>query len=751
MELLAKPTGVSLREHTGNVSREAENLLNARPVLSEKYRALTGADLRRRLLRAARYHDAGKAAPEWQEPCRRDYERYQILTREQRKEFRATALENALFRHEFASLEFLKREGRDLDSVERATIAAHHGKFSYRHEHRWKSDGNDGRFFPFWKEFVAAADQPLGFEGKQVPQLVLERYAYDTVRALLQRADRLASRREEDQLEGKPDSVLAYSPFAYEGPTKRRPVQKLVYEHRDEPWLLLRAPTGSGKTGAAFLWAEYQILTRRADRMVIAMPTRFTSNQLAIGASDSISDVGLYHSTAQFVRALAGRNEETARQIRKDARLLETPVTVCTLDYLLLCVTGRREDHHHTFFNLAHSCVVVDEVDFYDDFTQDNLDFLLLALSTLKVPVLIMSATVPSVMQSYYRMPTLLEERSDEERIRCHLHRLGSLSTAAGLPDELCNRVRSGTPTIIYANTVERAITYYREFEALKPILYHSRFTEPDKERIEQRLVEALGPDAHEKGHASGLAILTQIGELSVNISAKLMISDLCPVDRMAQRVGRLGRFSREGGELWVVDPEKNGQLYPAPYGEYDRKTREWLASPVMERSAELLREGTWNAKQWIDAVDILYPELPKQTPRVAGNRASYHRELLFNWLITPKGQSTLDEEDGAGEWKTRWIDPQAVVLVQPPGEEDLRSWSAFRAFVTEYGVTCPLYERERGVRNEQVFARRVQIGRGADSEQVTVFIAKPLIYDPDRIGLWFGEGAPNESLSRFG
>ena len=43
-------------------------------------------------------------------------------------------------------------------------------------------------------------------------------------------------------------------------------------------------------------------------------------------------------------------------------------------------MTGTREDHHAIFFNLAHSCLVIDEADFYDDFTQQNIVMLLRAL-----------------------------------------------------------------------------------------------------------------------------------------------------------------------------------------------------------------------------------------------------------------------------------------------------------------------------------------------------------------------------------
>src|SRR5690606_3451871 len=109
---------------------------------------------------------------------------------------------------------------------------------------------------------------------------------------------------------------------------------------------------------------------------------------------------------------------------------------------------------------------------------------------------------------------------------------------------------------IIYANTVARAMEFYAWFKKKKiePILYHSRYTEPHKATKEKILLEALGKEAWENGTANGIAILTQIGEMSVNISADIMISEICPIDRLVQRAGRLSRFDRrKTGQLHIV------------------------------------------------------------------------------------------------------------------------------------------------------------------------------------------------------
>lgn len=115
------------------------------------------------------------------------------------------------------------------------------------------------------------------------------------------------------------------------------------------------------------------------------MPTRFTSNALAINVAESLSDTGLYHSSAwfsKFPESVHNNNisRKDANKYYEFARLLQTPITVCTIDRLLMAMTLNREDHHQITFILANACLVIDEAEFYDDFTQVNILVLLEAL-----------------------------------------------------------------------------------------------------------------------------------------------------------------------------------------------------------------------------------------------------------------------------------------------------------------------------------------------------------------------------------
>lgn len=746
---IAKTSGLTLKEHNQNLLRQAADLLSQRPFVIEKYIRTTGADLQAELEASAKCHDMGKTDNDWQIPVQKDFAVWQTLSEAEKRNFRPKNLMNVKIRHEMASLEIAHKCNYPLSKAAKAAIAAHHGKLSRRHESRW-----DYRpiFQDFWREFNnQSAEFPL-YDEQSFDKVIFNRYAFDGVRSLLQLIDHRASAAENG------DELPQFRIFDYQfphkdefGKEKKNEVQKKIEELWDEPFAILRAPTGAGKTDAALLWAKHQIDAERADRLVIAMPTRFTANALSISVTDenfkNLGDAGLYHSSALYQRLkdkeFKSKSEEweVKRFVDKEqdlARILETPLTVTTIDHLCICLTATRETHHATFFGLANSCVVIDEADFYDEFTQLNIVVLLRALRLLKVPVLLMSATVPDSAMELYRQSgfeinKIYADKSDYERTRCTITRYKDAENPGEI-EELLQRALDGEPTIIYANTVSRAQAYYKwfkdkirnsdgetELQDEDVVIYHSRFIESHKVEKENRLRELLGRKAWETKTQRGVAILTQIGEISVNISANLMVSDLCPLDRLAQRVGRLARFTKDGGELFVIKPmktDKNGELkfYPAPYGEYSKRGG-WQTSETLDKSNELLTDGKYSARMFVDKVNQLYPNLKQPATGAIHNKKQLENLVVANWLILPAEtieEETSEDSDHTKDWQSRDIPFQYAIFTgfnpnhigfddnyrEPTSQAELREFEA------RYGITCYAYEYHRAKKEDLIEER---------------------------------------------
>lgn len=701
-EPLAKPSGITLALHTTDVMAEASCLCQIIPSSIAKYQNMVHKSLPDRLRLVAEYHDKGKTCIQWQDACVKDYQAYMLWKQkhpnadfcdysESYPNEAGKYLRKSGVRHEFHSLaEAYKAK---MPSSLLAAVAAHHAKLSYDAEERWNN-------FPVFGKLLKGLSNGV-IETNNLEKICKQLFEYNGLRGLLQLADHRASAKEE----GEYTAVLRE--FSYTFPfSQKRGIQKLVECEYDKDMLLVRAPTGAGKTDAALLWASKQIGACKADRLVIAMPTRFTANALAINVSESLSGTGIYHSSAWFSKYQEIKDEtvssEEALSEHKMARLLAVPVTVTTIDHLLMSLTQTREDHHLINFNLANSCVVIDEADFYDDFTLANIQFLLRVLKIWNVPVLVMSASIPDSAFSFYQetgynVESILEDDTIDKSIeKFEIKQIIPYDETDELNTLLRECFRRGNG-IIYMNTVDKAIDVYNLAKRIKeeektdvPIfLYHSRFTEPDKAVKETQLINALGKEAWKKGSAIGIAILTQIGEISINISTDYMISDLCPIDRLMQRVGRLCRFDDHKGELHVIIPQKQGALYPAPYGCFCNKT--WTASIALSKTLKYLHNGSYTENDLLKALNSVYDTSVLISDKAKTNAKMLQDMFTCNWLINPKENSNEDEND-TNLWKSRDVGPQDVVFTKSPDSSVFAHYSDFMNYRLRNSLAIPLY-----------------------------------------------------------
>lgn len=726
--ILAKPSGVTLEKHEADVVLEAKAICQMIPASINYYSMLTGKDLAKRLHVSALLHDEGKAlCNSWQDACRKDYANFLYWKdRNPSGSFKEYSYNNpneagenmrkSGVRHEMFSLQ--PAIARNLPMPLLAAIAAHHSKLGYHFKTKWEV--ND-LFAEYWKRFKRASNEVIESENLQ---LVCDKaYEFWAIRGLLQLADNRASAREEGEYVADIKQFSYCFPFA-----QKRGIQRLIEQNWNNDLLLVRAPTGAGKTDASLLWASRQIEAHKADRLVVAMPTRFTANALAVNVAETLSSTGIYHSSAWFSKQKLVNNGDISRQEalaqHKMARLLVSPVTVCTIDHLLMSLTLTREDHHLIDFNLANSCVVIDEADFYDEFVLANIKFLLEVLRLWKVPVLIMSASLPESSLEMYRsigydVKKILEDsnNTDNKRERleiCNIIDYELVNELAYLVD-ICIERENG---IIYLNTVDKAVATYRLVKKsveesgknIPVIMYHSRFTEPDKLRKEKMLLDVLGRNAWENGSAKGIAILTQIGEISINISSEVMVTDLCPIDRLMQRAGRLCRFSHKVGLMYVVVPYKDGVIYPAPYGSYSQETNAWMPCKAFIDTKGVLKCGRYSAETLVRLLNRVYLEVPQLGEKANDNANTLKLMFMNNWLINPE-EKWQEDDTCANNWSSRNIAPQGLAFVRRPDSPYFRNYSEYTEFQLSESVSMPTYLLERGRKAHKIDLHKITIG----------------------------------------
>ena len=244
---------------------------------------------------------------------------------------------------------------------------------------------------------------------------------------------------------------------------------------------------------------------------------------------------------------------------------------VGTVDQLLL---GALKQKHIMLkhLGLAGKVVVVDEVHAYDTYMSRFMDAMLNWLGAYHTPVILLSATLPgrrrAEMVSAYLGKADFERREGLETERTYPlltwtdgEQVWTQTVESDAPrtevdilrgeDEdvtsfLRDRLKDGGCAGVIVNTVKRAQAFAERLKTAFPekqiLLDHAQFVMPDRMSREKELMKRLGRDSTPEQRDGLIVVGTQVLEQSLDIDFDIMITDLCPMDLLLQRLGRLHR-----------------------------------------------------------------------------------------------------------------------------------------------------------------------------------------------------------------
>ncbi len=298
-------------------------------------------------------------------------------------------------------------------------------------------------------------------------------------------------------------------------------------------------------------------------------------------------------ATVRWDDAEAQRRRERAWAAERPKRFLAATVAVGTIDQALLSALQTPHAHLRSVC-LDRHLLIVDEVHASDPYMRRLLKHLLDHHLSLGGHALLLSATLGAVARA-----ELLAAASEHAQVpdlaaacaapypawtdRSGVPQAAEPDTAAPgdsatctetvgqkavrveprpellrperLLPEIAAALQAGTRVLVVLNTVGRAIALQRAAEAAPEIPaaalfrcagiatpHHGRYAPVDRELLDAAVSARFG-----KGSEPGPVLLigTQTLEQSLDIDADLLITDLCPVDMLLQRIGRLHRHPR--------------------------------------------------------------------------------------------------------------------------------------------------------------------------------------------------------------
>ena len=268
-------------------------------------------------------------------------------------------------------------------------------------------------------------------------------------------------------------------------------------------------------------------------------------------------------------------------------RYLAAQIAVGTVDQAMMAALKVKHAHMRAAC-LARNLLVVDEVHASDPYMRVILEALLNAHLGAGGYALLMSATLGSAARRLWlfrpRRESQVQAMSLDDAIQApypavttragHVESVLSsgendlskdvcieaqpaMSDPAQVAERALEAARAGAKVLVIRNTVAYAVAAQQAIEAASSqgesgllfslngvrTLHTGRFAAGDRKLLDDEVEAQIGK---ERAAGGRIVVGTQTLEQSLDIDADLLITDLCPVDVLLQRIGRLHRHRRD-------------------------------------------------------------------------------------------------------------------------------------------------------------------------------------------------------------
>ena len=408
--------------------------------------------------------------------------------------------------------------------------------------------------------------------------------------------------------------ALCAARFGFMPNELQRAVMEIAADAKNPGILIVEAQMGAGKTEAALLAAEMMSDanngTLKRGGIFFGLPTQATANGIferikkwgECQAQYAPATIRLAHGATELNETYtglikAGGNSASIDVDDSDAsglvvhewfrgrkQALLSDFVVGTVDQLLMLALKQR----HVMLRHLGMCgkvAIIDECHAYDAYMNQYLEAALRWLGTYHVPVILLSATMPTerraaLIDAYcnkkrrkrldsaaWRIcrdyPLLTWTNGEEVSQRAvPLNSLGvgiaierlpvgldETAEANALVDYIDLALRDGGCAGVIVNTVKRAQSFALALRERMPgydvLLIHSQFVLPDRMTRERELLRRVGKNSTAQNRDRLIVVGTQVCEQSLDLDFDLLITDLCPMDLLLQRMGRLHRHRR--------------------------------------------------------------------------------------------------------------------------------------------------------------------------------------------------------------
>ena len=364
------------------------------------------------------------------------------------------------------------------------------------------------------------------------------------------------------------------SAFGFNGRPVQNDVEKIVHKN-DIKCMLIESDCGSGKTEAALYAAA--VLGNRSglSGIYMGLPTGVSAEAIQNRVDEFLTSHGMRNTKLYTSKSMLLR-EPDKKPVWTDMsrqRLLASSA-VGTVDQVMTAARLVRFESVR-MNGLASKVLIIDEIHAYDAYMLAVIKDLLKICEGLGVPVIMLSATLPistkkdllgvlddgdiELHNGYPMISYVTKDRNVHEhvshqympdkKISCEL--LPILNDNDKIARYAVDAVKDGGCECVIMNTVADAISVYDKIKKSKKndckiILYHSRMTINARDEKSREILEMCGKDRTKRPERV-IIVGTQVLEQSLDIDVDYMITAICPIDLLFQRIGRYHRHGDAG------------------------------------------------------------------------------------------------------------------------------------------------------------------------------------------------------------